>query len=79
MLDVNIEKGILAISAPVSRVMPGNKGYAEFELASYYRQFSIPESLDHEKAKADLSNGILTLRIAKAEAARPRKIVIKVS
>ncbi|HKZ17191.1 MAG TPA: Hsp20/alpha crystallin family protein [Geobacteraceae bacterium] len=32
-----------------------------FELASYYRQFSIPESLDHEKATADLTNGILTL------------------
>lgn len=79
MLDVNIEKGILAISAPVSWVMPGNAGYTEFELASYYRQFSIPESLDHAKAKADLVNGILTLRVPKAEAAMPRKIEIKVS
>ena len=78
-LDVNVEKGILTITAPVSRDMPGNSGYTEFELASYYRQFSIPESLDHVKAKADLANGILTLRIPKAEAAKPRKIEIKVS
>jgi len=78
-LDVNVEKGILTITAPVSREMPGNAGYTEFELASYYRQFSIPESLDHVKAKADLANGILTLRIPKAEAAKPRKIEIKVS
>jgi len=78
-LDVNVEKGILTITAPVSREMPGNAGYTEFELASYYRQFSIPESLDHVKAKADLVNGILTLRIPKAEAAKPRKIEIKVS
>jgi HSP20 family molecular chaperone IbpA len=78
-LDVNVEKGILTITAPVSRDMPGNGGYTEFELASYYRQFSIPESLDHVKAKADLANGILTLRIPKAEAAKPRKIEIKVS
>jgi HSP20 family protein len=78
-LDVNVEKGILTITAPVSRDMPGNAGYTEFELASYYRQFSIPESLDHVKAKADLANGILTLRIPKAEAAKPRKIEIKVS
>jgi HSP20 family molecular chaperone IbpA len=78
-LDINVEKGILTISAPVTWNMPGNPGYTEFELASYYRQFSIPESLDHEKAQADLTNGILTLRVPKAEEAKPRKIEIKVA
>lgn len=78
-LDVNVEKGILTISAPASEDMPGTKVYTEFELGSYYRQFSIPESLDHEKAKADLANGILTLRVPKMERAKPRKIEIKVS
>jgi len=77
-LDINVEKGILTISAQVSRSMPGTSSYTEFELGSYYRQFSIPESLDHEKATADLANGILTLRIPKAEAAKPRKIEITV-
>jgi len=78
-LDISVEKGILTITAPASRQMPGNRGYTEFELASYYRQFSIPESLNHEMAKADLSKGILTLTIPKAEAAKPRKIAISVS
>lgn len=77
-LDINVEKGILTISAPISRSMPGTPVYTEFELAPYYRQFSIPESLDHEKASADLNNGILTLKIPKAEAAKPRKIEIRV-
>jgi HSP20 family molecular chaperone IbpA len=78
-LDINVEKGILTINAPVSWDMPGNPGYAEFELAHYYRQFSIPESLDNGKATADLLNGILSLSIPKAEAAKPRIIEIKVS
>lgn len=78
-LDINVDKGILTINAPVSWDMPGNIGYTEFELAPYYRQFSIPEILDREKAKADLSKGILTLCIPKAEAAKPRKIAITVS
>ncbi len=78
-LEVNVENGILTISAPVSRGMPGTPNYTEFELATYYRQFSIPEILDHTNAKAELVNGILTLRIPKAEAAKPRKIEIKVS
>ncbi len=77
-LDVNVEKGILTISAPVSHAMPGQLAYREFDLADYYRQFSIPESLDHEKAKADYCNGILTLIIPKAEAAKPRRIEVTV-
>lgn len=78
-LDINVEKGILTISAPVTWNAAGNECYKEFELATYYRQFSIPEILDNEKAVADLSNGVLKLRVPKAEAAKPRKIEIKVA
>ena len=77
-LDVNVEKGILTISAPTSHLMPGQSVYQEFELANYYRQFTIPESLDHERARADFTNGILTLTVPKAEAAKPRRIEVKV-
>jgi HSP20 family molecular chaperone IbpA len=76
-LDVNVEKGVLTISAPASRTMPGRSVLKEFETAPYYRQFSIPEVLDHEKAEADYTNGLLTLKIPKAKAAKPRRIKIK--
>ena len=78
-LDVNVEKGILTISAPAQHTLPGTSAYREFELANYYRQFTIPESLDHEKAHADYVNGILTLRIPKAEVAKPKRIAVQVS
>ncbi len=77
-LDVNVEKGILTISAPASHSLAGQPAYREFELACYYRQFSIPESLDQARATADYVNGILTLRIPKAEIAKPRKIAVQV-
>jgi HSP20 family molecular chaperone IbpA len=77
-LDVNVEKGILTISAPARHSLPGQPAYREFELANYYRQFSIPESLDHEKAKAEYANGILTLRVPRAEIAKPKRIEVKV-
>lgn len=77
-LDVNVEKGILTISARAQHSIPGTLAYREFELANYYRQFSIPESLDHGKAHADYVNGILTLRIPKAEAAKPKRISVQV-
>jgi HSP20 family protein len=78
-LDVNVEKGILTISAPAQNTMTGTSAYREFELANYYRQFSIPESLDHEKAKAEYVNGILILRVPKAEVAKPKRIAVQVS
>lgn len=78
-IDVNVEKGILTISAPAEMTLPGTSVYREFELGSYFRQFTIPESLDHGKARADFANGILTLRIPKAEIAKPRRIEVQVS
>lgn len=78
-LDVNVEKGILTISAPAQHKLYGTSTYQEFELVgSYYRQFAIPESLDHEKAKAEYVNGILTLRVPKAQAVKPKRIAVKV-
>lgn len=77
-LDASVEKGILTISAPAQQSLPGTTAYREFELANYYRQFTIPDSLDHEKAKAEYVNGILTLRVPKAEVAKPKRISIQV-
>jgi len=77
-LDACVEKGILTISAPAQHTLPGTSAYREFELANYYRQFTIPDSLDHEKAKAEYNNGILTLRVPKAEIAKPKRISIQV-
>jgi HSP20 family molecular chaperone IbpA len=77
-LDINVEKGILTIHAPAQHAAIGTPSYREFELASYYRQFSIPESLDHENAKAEYVNGILTLRVPKAKIAKPKRIDVQV-
>lgn len=77
-IDVNVEKGILTITAPAKSTLMGTPVYSEFQMGNYYRQFTIPESLDHEKAKADFINGILTLRIPKAEIAKPRRIEVQI-
>jgi len=77
-LNVTVEQGIMTINAPASRSMPGQSIYTEFEIAHYYRQFSIPETLNNEKSKADYKNGQLILKVPVSEAAKPRKIKIKV-
>jgi HSP20 family protein len=42
----------------------------------FYRVIRLPEQLDTSKASADLTDGLLTLRVPKAEEARPRTIKI---
>ena len=78
-LDIHVEKGILTINAPVSREMPGRPIYSEFEWAPYYRQFQIPDVIDQARVKAEFDNGVLTLRLPKVEAAKPRRIEVQVT
>jgi HSP20 family protein len=78
-LEIGIDKGILTIEGQVTQETPGNEVYREFELMSYYRQFQLPEAIDQDKTSAEFANGVLTLRLCKAEAAKPRKIEVQVA
>ena len=75
-IDIRLEKGILTVNAPVSRELPGRAIYSEFGWAPYYRQFQIPDQIDQSAVKAEFTNGVLTLRLPKAEAAKPRRIEV---
>ncbi|GAB4300912.1 MAG: Hsp20/alpha crystallin family protein [Desulfuromonadia bacterium] len=75
-ISLHVEKGILTIEARTDFAMPGKEVYSEFRLTPYFRQFSIPDTLDHEKGSADFTNGLLCLTLPKAAAAKPRKIQV---
>lgn len=47
------------------------------ELSTFSRRLRLPEPVDAEGAEAMLENGLLTVRIPKAESARPKTIEIK--
>ena len=48
----------------------------ERQFGSVTRRFSLPENADPEKIEAKLNQGVLTLTVAKKQAAQPRKIAL---
>jgi HSP20 family molecular chaperone IbpA len=79
-LNLQLEANSLTIEGEVSLAMPEGmeSGHAEVRLPRYRRVFTLSNELDSEKASAEFKNGVLKLRIPKAEHVQPRKIEIKV-
>jgi HSP20 family molecular chaperone IbpA len=75
-LNVGIDQGILTIEGKAEASRQAQALFREFELVNYYRQFQLPAEIDAEKIAAELKNGVLTLRLPKSEAAKPRRIEI---
>ncbi len=76
-LDINLEQGVLTISAEMDIEQRGQQLFREFTPAGYYRQFRLSEHIDAEKTQAELKHGVLTLQLPKAESAKPKKIAIR--
>ena len=76
--DVRVDRGILTIQARAKHASGGgNPVRREFELTGYFRQFQLPEEIDTARIEADLKNGVLTLRLPRAERAQPRRIEVR--
>ena len=80
-LKLHVEADTLTIEGEVSVMMPEGieASYAEVSVPRFRRVFTLSKELDTGKVSAELKNGVLNLRIPKAEHAQPRRIDIKVS
>jgi HSP20 family protein len=78
-LDVRVENNLLTIRGKPSHVAPGEPLYREYGLVNFFRQFELNEKVDQSKISAELTHGVLTLTLPKAEEAKPRKIDVKVA
>jgi HSP20 family protein len=79
-VDLRYEQGELML---YGKVQPRHRGrtnlLAEYQVGDFYRAFAIHESIDASKISAECKNGVLTVHLPKAEAARPRQINVTAS
>jgi HSP20 family molecular chaperone IbpA len=80
-LRLQVEGDTLTIEGEVGIATPEGMeaSYAEVGVSRYRRMFRLSKDLEPGKVSAELRNGVLNLRIPKAEHAQPRRIEIKVS
>jgi HSP20 family protein len=78
--DVNIrlEEDQLSIYGKVTRpAFEAKLVFGEYRIGDYARSFILPETIDRAKIEANMKNGVLNLKLPKAEYTKPRQIEIK--
>jgi HSP20 family protein len=77
-LNLQIESDTVTIEGELHLDVPEGLEvtHAEVSMPSFRRVFTLSKELDAEKISAELANGVLKLRIPKAEHAQPRRIPV---
>ena len=81
-VKVSVESGVLTISGERQfEKEEKDKKYHRIERSygSFTRSFSVPDDADDAKVSAEFKDGVLTVRLAKSEQARPKSIEVKVA
>jgi HSP20 family protein len=78
-LTVEVEGDTLLIEGRSRLALPegARPVYAEQRSVSYRRRFTLSGDLERDRIDAKLAHGVLTLKIGKTEAARPRRIAVR--
>lgn len=71
-VDVRLDGRSLVIEAWQSETDPPGR----YHLFEFQRAFRVPDTVDPNGVKAELSDGVLRLHLAKSEAARLRRIPV---
>lgn len=78
-VDLRFEDGVLTIEGTVQpRQTQGTKYlHREYGTGNYFRRFEVSDGIQADSIAAEIKDGVLTVTLPKAEAARPRKIEVQ--
>ena len=81
-ISVQVDKGVLTLEAKSEFDVPDEsyaRTYVGFEPGQFFRAFALSDEIDRDKIAASVDNGVVTVHLPRAEAAKSRKIDIKVA
>lgn len=78
-VDVRVEKETLLLRghAPELKLESGRAVFAEYQTGDYERSFTISRAVDTTRIEAKIADGVLTLRLPKAQSAKEHKVQVK--
>jgi len=79
-VNITVENDLLTISGERRFERREDKGdwhRVESTYGQFTRSFALPKTVSAENIEANLDGGVLTLRLAKRQEAKPRKIEVK--
>ena len=80
-VDIRLENDTLTVKGERKFEQPQGKGYHRIERSygTFARSFTLPNTVDIEKVRADYKNGVLTITLPKKDVAKPRTIRVEIS
>jgi HSP20 family molecular chaperone IbpA len=75
-VDLTVEKGTLIVTGQADPEEKGTAVYRETHIGDYQRTFTLSDDVDMENITAEMKAGVLTVRVAKAEKAKPKRVEI---
>lgn len=76
-----IEDDVLTLSVDKRPGADDSRNYHHVErrYGTFSRAFRLPKTIDRDQVQATMKDGVLSIRLPKAEQARPRRIPVRVS
>jgi len=77
-IEVHFERGELAVRGKRQHTARAGRGLVEeYEPGDFYRAFLVSQDVAADKITADLKHGVLTVHLPRQEAAKARKVEVK--
>ena len=78
-LKIDLRESVLTLTGRVTSPESPKESdvLREFQTGTFFRQFTLSETIDQGKIDAKLTDGVLRLELPKVEKARPRQIAVR--
>jgi HSP20 family molecular chaperone IbpA len=77
-LEIDLRENVLTLTGRVATAPTGETDVLrEYDAGTFFRQFTLAETIDQTRIDAKLADGVLRLELPKVERAKPRQITVR--